>query len=259
MSSNVHIYLGEQGEEFLKKYTNQVNVNRQPAGTNFYRIAWNTTAPGIVSVENGKSGFTVANVLSIQGSENLTLPKEGISEFSINAGISPSELIRHDEARLKLFSIFQSLLQSGWKVNILRNRPRLRGQDMLNYVSNGGRYGTLDAAYLPTLEEWMRIENSTSWDFYSDRSFLTISFLRDQKLMDPSKPGAYLLTFDIKSESEYYQDFVDADDRKRWQELLPSELAKLPPMRAAAETEVRAQGLKVDETYQGPPLPEFLR
>jgi hypothetical protein len=257
MSSNLDFHLGEQGEEFLKKNPDVTSVDRQPAGLNFYNADWKTSAPGTVVFENGKYSFTMANVLSVTGTENVDYPKEGMSEFTINAGISPAELMGHDEARLKLFAIFQHLLQAGWKVSILPNRPRLRGRDMLNYMLNGNRYSTLDAAYLPTLEEWMRIDNSTSWDFYSDHAFLSIYFLRDQNLMDPNKPGAYLLTYDIRSEAEYFRSFVDSKDRKQWKKFLPAELTKLPPLRAAAETEMRAQGLKIDETYRDPLVPDL--
>ena len=58
-------------------------------------------------------------------------------------------------------------------------------------------------------------------------------------------------------EAEHFRDYVGPDNRKRWRELLPAELAKLVPMRAEAEAKMCAKGIQIDETYQDQPAPGF--
>ena len=257
MSSNTIVHLGEQGEAFAKRYPGQVRINRQPAGLDFYRIDWNAPAKGVVIFEHGKHTFTVENALDVSGYQNIDFPKEGMPELDITVGITGPNGIAHDEARQQMFAVLQRILQAGWKVFIQRDDPRLRGKDALNYVLTTSSASSLDATYLPTFEEWMRIESMTNWFFYADHIYLKVSFTREHTLIDPTKPGAYLIDFNFQNEAEHFRGYVGSDNRKRWKELLPAELAKLVPMRAEAEAKMRAKGVQIDDTYQDPPVPAF--
>ena len=180
---------------------------------------------------------------------------EGAYQYSINAGITDPDLISHDEARLKTYALLKKIEQAGWKILISENDPRITGKDRLNYVLTVTNSIGLDTKYIPTLEEWMRIENLTSWSFYADRQYLTVYFQRERTLLDPVKPGSYLLTYKLKSETENYRGYVGPSNRPRWKELLPGELLDLKQRRAKAEAELKAKGIAIDETYQDPPLP----
>ena len=251
------VHLGEQGEAFAERYPNQVRINRQPAGLDFYRIDWNSPAKGIVTFKHGKHTFTVENVLDVSGYQNIDFPKEGMPELDITASITGPDGIYHDEARKKIFAVLQQISQAGWRIFIDRGDPRLRGKDAFNYVMTTSHYSTLDSSYVPTFEEWMRIESRTAWKFYADHVYLEVNFTREHTLTDPTKPGAYLINFNFQNEAEHYRGYVGPDNRKRWKELLPAELARLVPMRAEAEAKMRAMGVKIDETYQDPPVPEL--
>ncbi len=257
ISSNTIVHLGEQGEAFAKHYPSQINIDRQPAGVDFYSIDWKPSAPGTVTFEHGKHTFTVKNALDVSGYQNIDFPEEGMPELDITAGITAPEFIAHDEARQQMFAILQRISQAGWQIFIDRDDPRLRGKDAFNYVMTTSHYSTLDASYLPTFEEWMQIESRTIWKFYADHVYLEVNFTREHTLTDPTKPGAYLINFNLKNEAEHFRGYVGPDNRKRWKELLPAELAKLPPMRAEAEAKMRAKGVQIDETYQDPPVPAF--
>jgi len=222
----------------------------------FYSLDWKPSTPGTVTFEHGKHTFEIENVLGVMGTQDAGYPEEGMSELDITAGITAPEFISHDEARQQMFAILQRILQAGWQITIPRSRPRLRGKDMLNYLFNE-KSTTLDATYVPTFEEWMLIESGTRWAFYADHVFLEVNFTREHTLTDPTKPGAYLIGFNLKNEAEHFRGYVGPDNRKRWKELLPAELAKLIPMRAEAEAKMRAKGVQIDETYQDPPVPAF--
>lgn len=252
----VTIKVGEQGPAFEKRYPNLVKVGRHPAGIDFYKIDLDSNPRGIVTMEHGKHSFTIDDVLGITGTYDHNFLNEGISEFDIYAGITAPELISHDEARLKMYAILQRILQAGWQMNIPRSRPRLHGKDAFNYYLIDSSM-SLDTSYLPTFEEWMKINSLTDWSFYADHVYLSVNFTRESTLTDPTKPGAYLISFNLKSENEFYRGYVGGEHRKEWKTRLPAELAKLAPLRAVAEAKLRAQGVKIDETYQDPPVPDL--
>ena len=259
MSQNVTIKIGEQGTAFAKRYPALVKIQHQPAGVDFYDIDWDVRPRGIVTIEHGQHSFKIDDVMGIMAGQDLgDEANEGLTEFSISSGgsIPAPGLVSHDEARLKMYAILQRILQAGWQINITPSMPRLRGKDALNYQLVDD-YTSLDASYLPTFEEWMRIDSLTDWRFYADHVFLTVNFTRESTLTDPTKPGAYLIRFNLKSENEFYRGYVGGEHRKEWKTRLPAELAKLAPLRAAAEAKLRAQGVKIDETYQDPPLPDL--
>ncbi len=258
MMSNVNVHPGEQGVDFERRNAGNVIVDRQPAGLNFYKLDWKTSAPGKITVDHGKYTFTIDNALSFMGTESIDLPKEGMIDIDISAGITAPELIAHDEARLKTSAILQRLTQIGWKRYVHRSDPRLIGKDMLEYVLKESNASSLDPRYVPSLDEWMRLSSRMKWIFYADHLYLDVSFTREQTLQDVNKPGSYILNFTLKTESEYFRRYVGGRERDKWKELLPAALAKRPQMRALAEAKKRALGVRIDEDYQDNPVPNFI-
>jgi hypothetical protein len=258
MTKEVTIKLGELGPELLKRYPDLVKVQHQPAGVDFYAIDWDKRPRGVVTFAHGKNQFTINNVVGISAGQDLgELTHEGLSEYTILAGITDPDLISHDEARLKTYVLPKNIEQAGWKIITSRSRPRLTGNDRLNYAPNTSTSIGQDIEYVPTLQEWMRIEDLTAWEFYADHQYLKVYFKRERTLLDPAKPGSYLLTYTIKSEAEHFRAYVGPEGRASWKELLAGELATRPDKRAKAEATLKAQGLPIDETYQDPPLPKL--
>ena len=64
-----------------------------------------------------------------------------------------------------------------------------------------------------------------------------------------------MLTFNIKTETEYFRGYAGPDDRLRWKQVVPQELVKVAALRASKEAELRAKGVVIDESYQDPPVP----
>ncbi len=256
MTNEVVIRLGESGPDFTKRYPNLVRKQHQPAGIDFYSIDWNSLPRGVVRLDHGAHSFNVEDVLGVQGVQELgALEGEGMNGFSIFAGVTPPEFIDHDEARLKTHAILRRILDAGWRPFLNPSRPRLSGQARLDYVLNVTNSIGLDARLVPTLEEWMNIPSITRWPLYADGLFMEIYFQRQPNPADPDKSGAYLLTYDIKTEAEHYRGYVESEDRLRWKELLPAKMKRVAQVRATKETELRAQGIPIDETYRDPPLP----
>jgi hypothetical protein len=259
MMQEVTIKIGEQGEAWLKRYPELVKVQHPTPNVNFYEIKWDARPRGTVKIDHGKFSFVVEDVLSTFGTSVHELSSEGLITFSINSGTSVSDpgLISHDEARLKTYALLKKIEQAGWKITTVRGDPRISGKDRLNYVLNIDEFMALDTRYTPSLEEWMRINSGTAWNFYADHLYLKVSFTRERTLTDPNKPGSYLLSFDIKSEAENFRAYVGPDNRARWKELLPAELAPRDAERTKKETELKAKGIAIDESYQDPPTPNL--
>ena len=256
---NISIKLNEDGESLVKRYPALIKVNKQPAGLNFYKINWDSYPQGVVKIEHGQHSFVLENVLGIMGSQDLEIPQEGIDEFSIYMSLAgtPQGLISHDEARLKTYALLKKIELTGWRNLISEDDPRITGKDRLNYVLKVSNLIGLDTKYIPTLEEWMSIENLTSWTFYADHQYLRVDFKRERTLLDPAKPGSYLLTFSLKSETENFRGYVGPDNRSVWKQKLPAALDDLKQRRQKAEATLRAQGISIDETYQDPPVPDL--
>jgi hypothetical protein len=258
MTKDVSIKLGEMGPSFAKRYPLDLRIQHQPAGLDFYEIDWDQKAPGSVRIENGKSSFTIENVLGVQATQELgELEFEGLKDFTLFAGISEPDRISHDEARLQTYALLRRFADAGWKATTPRSRPRLRDQARLDYALNVSSSVGLDPNWLPTFEEWMRIQSRTPWSFYANGLYMDVSFTRERTLTDPKKPGSYLLTFNIKTETEYFRGYAGPDNRLRWKELVPQELAKVAALRSQKETELRAKGVPIDESYQDPPVPSL--
>jgi hypothetical protein len=188
----------------------------------------------------------------------LDFRKEGLLQFEINSALTESDLISHDEARLRFFSILQNLVRAGWKTTIPLSMARLRGKEMTQYLLTSKRRTTLDPSYVPTLDEWMQMKSLTSWKFYAAHMYLTVSFTREHTLTDPSKLGAYLLSFEIRNEAEQFRRQVDGLDRNRWKEVVAVALRELAAHRAKMEAELRFKGKTIDDSYIDPPVPDNL-
>lgn len=251
----IELIVGEKGDAFVRRNPTIVNIDRQPAGLNFYEMSWSTKAMGKVIVNKGPLGLWIDNVLSVTSTEDMDYPTEGILEIKINSTITNSDTIDHDEARLKTFAYLQKISQLGWKSTVPPGMARIRGKDMNNYLLKTGRQTTLDSSYVPTLSEWMQYGSLTTWAFYADHVFLTVQVTREHTLTDPLKPGAYLLSTSFQNESEHFRRFVDGLERDRWRELLPGRVETLQRIRKKKEDAFRLEGVAIDENYIDPPFP----
>lgn len=257
MPTEVSIKLGEIGPDFSERYPDLVQVQHQPAGLDFYKIDWERPR-GTVRIDHGRYSLTIDDVLGVSSSQDLKeFKSEGLNEFDVYSGVTEPDLISHDEARLKFFDLLQSIKQKGWKPVVYRDDPRLSGKARFDYMTAVSKYTGLDPNYLPSFDEWMRLESETTWPFYADHVYLDVTFTREPTLIDPNKPGSYLLGFKIMTETEYFRGFAASEDRARWKEVVPAELKRQAAEREKKEAALKATGIKIDESYQDPPVPDF--
>ncbi|WP_146216035.1 hypothetical protein [Aquitalea magnusonii] len=88
------IQLGETGSELAKRYPTLLDLNKQPAGINFYQLNPIYLKQKVKTIFNLKQySIEVPFTLSIMGTEDADIPKEGIYAFDINAVFSEKEKI----------------------------------------------------------------------------------------------------------------------------------------------------------------------
>ena len=263
MSSNIpdsiSIQVGEAAMSFVKRYP-FVKIQKQPAGMNFYDIDVDSTDKNkraIVKIENGKYSFDIPEVLSILGSENLSYPQEGIHKFNLYAGVPPANNVLHDDAKRYFFALLNKIKAAGWQADLSRSDPRLFSKDALHELLTNKEASefNLSVGYEPTLAEWMQLRDRTSWQFYADGVFLSVTFNRDSDHMDPAKPGAYLLNLTFSGAESNFRTNFKYEDRAKARELWPEVEKKLRNLRMQEEIKAEYRGLKIDKSYQDPPMP----
>lgn len=254
MNTEITIKLGEPGAEFVKRNPGLVKVEKQPAGLNFYSIAWTTSNQGKVLLENGASSLHLANVLSVQANEDAEAPAtspDSFQDVTVGTNLGAQPLISHDQARLSLYGILHDALAAGWRPLITESDPRLTGKERFDYAMTRDSMIGLDARYVPSLTEWMRIKDSTPWFLYAGHVVLELNFQRDQSRMDPTQPGSYFLSFLFQTDVEHFRGYAGTDHRKDWRQVLPGALAEAHRHRSQLEAELKSQGFHIDESYQG--------
>ncbi len=251
----VEIQVSEMGDSFARRLPSLAQVDRQPAGLNFYTLRWTVKQMGAVVLKHGLSRLNITNVISVSGMEDIDRQKEGMSEITVNSAITASEKISHDEARIRTYAYLRTISEQGWRATIPRGLARLRGKDMNDYMIKQGKTTTLDPSYLPTMNEWMQYGILTEWQFFLNGAYLTVQMTREPTMIDPNKPGAYLLSTIIQSELGHLRGYLSENEREDWQSLLPVKFEEMRERRATLEAEFRRNGLTIDETYFDPPLP----
>lgn len=258
MAPTVAIGVGEPGSDFVNRYPGIVRIQHQPTGIDFYSIDWDRPPRAVVRVEHGANTFEISNSFGVQAMQDTEeMKSEGLSQVTVYAGVSDPGLISHDEARLQTFKILRQVLNAGWQQVIEPDGPRLKGKFRLDYMLATTNSNGLDASYVPTFEEWMSIPSRTPWSFYANGVYMDIVFTREPTLTDPTKPGSYLLTFNMKSEVEHLRGYAGPDHRLNWKPFVQPELGKAAEVRAQKEGELRARGIPIDEFYRDPPLPRL--
>src|SRR6187551_94527 len=253
--TTIKIKVGEAGALFLQRNNLPTNghITKQPAGLNFYRYDWNPSARGTVTIEHGAYSFQIPYALGVMGTEDVENLNAGLAEFNINSGMSASSLIMHDEARQKIMALLQQMLTLGWKPVISYEVPRLTGEQAYIYSEQENYFLGTPVNYIPTLEQWMRID-SGDWQFYADDIFLKINFQRDSKRMNPNEPGAYLFSFELISKEAKAKNQFEGDDREHWQDLWIDKIKSMKKERYAKEKGLIQRGFTIYTEYQEPKI-----
>ncbi len=251
----ITIEVGQSGERFLEKNNldDKINVDRQPAGLNFYQYRWPLENRGEVRVENGSHSFVIDGVLSLQGTEDKENPSRGVFNYSLNFGLGGGGDVPHDTVRLELQNFLKDLQSKGWKRVIPFYEPRLSGESAYEYYLDHPFY-SFPIDYQPSLPEWMKLSKSTMWVLHADGVFLEVRFKRNSEKMDPNQPGNYLFTASVQGTEEYGRSFFKPKDKEQWRELWAESVKDFKRDRLKEEERLTQKGVEIDTSYEDPTM-----
>ena len=256
MPQSIDIEVGESPQALMGRYGKAVDVdnkNEQAYGVIFYAVDWPASSQGAVVIKNKKNELRLDTVLRVSGSFDKAYAEEGISDYSISLGIPPRNNVTHDQARLKFYDMLKRIQQAGWKRYVGMSDARLSGaESMRRQLSDLYEIVMLDPSYVPSLEDWMKLEDITTWRFYLNGVYMDVQMYRDSERMKVDEPGAYFVSIKLEAYDSYWRTAFDEPDRPHWRELLPDLQRRMRAERAKAEHKLKAQGYTIDSDYRNP-------
>jgi hypothetical protein len=206
-----------------------------------------------VKIHSASSTLAINNVFS---ATIVTSPSGLITDTDVSTADVPDNA-KHEDAMAFFYQQVQNLNAAGWTRYILPNEARIPGAEAskltnLNEVlgKNVGTGPWMDPNLKLTKQVWISLPMINAWMFYSGNDYLDLMVQRENSRDDPLNHGSYLFTWTFKSESEFYAEFVRAEDRERWRELLPAELTRMGKERQKTEAQLKKMGIKIDENYK---------
>lgn len=255
--STITVELHEPGSNISARYPGIIKEYEQPAGLHFYETERISGSRYNVEINVLGTSLKIINAKGLLATEDSERRSGGVMAITITSTLTEETSISHQEARNLLLKTFQTISNNGWTAIIPHSTPRLNGKHMLSFALNSGNPHGLDPAYVPTIDEWMRLENFSSWEFYTAGAYLQIAFVREEDKLKPNGKGNYLIKYDVVCEEDYYREFVAPEMQENWTKHLSTELANAATRRAEVETKLRSAGVPILVEYQNPPTPDF--
>lgn len=250
----ITLELGKNTQDLKSRITSVPVKSNETAGLMFTKMSWVPPNLGHLSIEHDGQAIDIRNVFSATALEDSEQPDDGILSYTVLCGLTSEEQISHNEALKEMNAILDRVLAAGWLPYTPRSRPRLKGQDRIEYVLNESSMLGLDATVPLTLDQWLRLEDSTDWKFYGASAYLTVSFRRQPQPVMPNEAGIYLVSIEIMTSKSFDQGHVKSEDRGNWEKVLPTVLPTLAEIRAKRESELKARGIIIDTNYKDPPV-----
>ncbi|AKT33361.1 hypothetical protein RYA05_31505 [Pseudomonas syringae pv. actinidiae] len=170
----------------------------------------------------------------------------------------------HTRAIDYFYKQLENLKTSGWRRYIYPYEARIPGSEARKFKD----FDTVlekpavtgpwkDPALILSKEEWLSSPMLNDWYFYKDGVYLTFSVQRESTPGSEQERGSYLFTLRFRSETEFYKNFIESEDREHWKTLVPTVLKKMAKERAMVEALLKKSGVLIDESYQEPKITVF--
>ena len=183
---------------------------------------------------------------------------EGIQEINIRFALPPRPVgpqasREHDDAvRQAVGRVLNALGEQGWQRYIPLSSPRVAGRHSYDLPGSWwqGEVEASDPGYLPSLEEWQRLNHTPTWLWFDTGVFVQLSYYRgDASLGQPGGLRASVRTERLALRS-YTAPALDdwAAVREGYALAIPGLLAQ----RRAAETRARASRVGILDDWRDP-------
>jgi hypothetical protein len=167
----------------------------------------------------------------------------------------------HEKNKEFIYTIVRAIVSKSWQYYRYPESPRIPGSEAGKLPKAGFVMGVnvlshpwFDPAVEISMAQWMSNTGFYDWDFYKDGVYLKLRAWRSNSDVSPELNGNYLVTVEFHDEQDFWVDNFKSEDMPNWVALLPSLLKKYHQQRQELEAKAKASGIKIDETYQDPPI-----
>ncbi|MFK0314562.1 hypothetical protein ACIQUF_25455, partial [Pseudomonas sp. NPDC090233] len=174
-------------------------------------------------------------------------------------GVKPNS--EHELAMDYFNELIAKLSKAGWQRYIYPNEARIPATEASKFKDIEEVLGSSVSTgpwQDPTLkldkDQWLSFPMFSNWLMYRGNLYLKVTVQRENDPDAPKETGSYLFTLTFKSERDFYQGFLDDEDRGKLTTLLPAELKCMAQERAQTEARLKKMGIAIDEDYQDPPI-----
>ena len=214
--------------------------------------------PTVIFDQHGAS-FQAKNVISLSTVVDEQFGKDIQSLKLMLRGLPDNS--SHEKNIDFIYGVVKDLTSRGWQKYYYPASPRIPGSEA-NKISTGDivlgervrSHPWFDPSIRMSFDQWVSYSSVYQWHFYQQGVYLTLEVMRSDSTNDPEENGNYLVSLTAQNESAFWRGHFGEKDIKNWVILLPALLDRYHAQRAAAEAKARANGIKIDETYQDPPI-----
>ncbi|MEE3936594.1 hypothetical protein V2I68_13625 [Pseudomonas viridiflava] len=222
-----------------------------------YQFSLPSTSEDLIKVKL----ITNNDALSLDNIHNLnivTTPSGAITDVDIYAAGVPQDS-KHEDAMSYFYRQVHNLASSGWHRYIYPDEARISGEqaskfdskdEILGHSVSTGPWNDPELQLSKT--EWNALPAINTWMLHNGDQYLYLRVQRENSNDLPQDRGSYLFTMTFKSESEFYKEFIENENREQWKELLPAELNRMAQVRKSTETQLKKMGIVIDERYENP-------
>ena len=272
LPDTVSITLPESSKHFVNRFPENYagpSDDSEFFNVNQYEIDFNQKKT--VVFEHGKHTFKIPHVSSITAYENRSHnPFLGVDEFDMFSGLGKSSNISDEEARQNFYNLIRQMHQAGWTDLISRSAPRIK-HDRKNAAAffevENSRIKAKPITGIPTAieltpEEWKKLPNLAQiGTLYAEGVLVEFMLGKDnsEQYRDQYGNGQYVLQITVKAYWDFLRLHVQEEFGKPgYREALDKELRVRAKERKQMEDKARAEGFKIDESYQDPPVPPLI-
>jgi hypothetical protein len=254
MNKKIEFNMGDTDVVFMQRNgLDDGDIDKQPAGINFIEGDFPKEDLGMVSITSASEVFYLYNVYGFVGSVDMDDPSKKIFRFKVRWNFYEGSGGSHEEARTYLLGLFEDLVNKGWRYYIYESDPRLSGKDSYKYYDeNRNITVNIDPSYKLTLDEWMSLGASMTWQLFNEEAHLSIRMDRDSSAMKIGEPGAYIFSLSLSPIEIIGQNAVGPDHRNEWEDYWVKVTKEYKTMRYQTEKELEEQGYTIFREYQEP-------
>jgi hypothetical protein len=230
-------------------------------GLCFYEISKSANEANLPSaiIKVGDDSLALSHAISIVA---LTDQNSGNKIQNVNVKLRGlPDNSSHEKNRDFIYSVIDAINNSGWHHYYFPGEPRIPGSEAGKIPSaddvlggKGLNHPWFDPSIKISLSQWVSNTGFYKWYFYKDGVYLLIRAWRSDSNISPELNGNYLVSLEFRNEADFWKDNFESEDMPKWRQLLPEFLVKSAVDRQRLEAKARANGIKIDETYQDPPI-----